>query len=54
MDKKIKQNIILILLLINLTATGGLAVYLFAGSESQDAETAVFTIWKQNRNTPFI
>lgn len=42
MDKKIKQNIILILLLINLTATGGLAVYLFAGSESQDAETAVF------------
>lgn len=42
MDKKIKQNIILILLLINLTSTGGLAVYLFAGSESQDAETAVF------------
>lgn len=42
MEKKIKQNIIILLLVINLAATGGLAIYLFSADESREIQTAAF------------
>ena len=42
MEKKIKINIVIILLLFNLTATGGLAIWLFTGDGVPNQETAAF------------
>lgn len=55
MEKKIKKNIIIILLLINLTATGGLAIYLLTGGEAQThGETAFDDVETKEKYTLYI